>query len=630
MTAAPAISPEAGPSAPALVLQASRHVAAGDIPAALAALTGAASLDPEYLPLHFSTALMAWHAGDLAEALKLARACFERAPMNGTIAEVLASLFAQAGDLRESLFHGKLATALKPDPLLQELMPAGFPPFDKAFLSIQDRPLFAHAKLCRATGDIAQALDRARQHVEVAPDDAESREFYAEMLLRFAMASKAVEVLRPAVGGDGAAPELISLYARALTEVGDFDGARRWHDKACATAPRDAVIAAAPLADSIWLGDDSMAAAAAAAGEWLTQFTKPGKPSPRLAPQDRLVIAYIVSEFFDRSDAAAVAAVARAHDRSKVRVIGYGVGEKAWDENVTLGAAFEQWRDISRLDPATFARTLASDGADVVIDVGGLAAPATVQALAQAKAVLRVAWLHHPVGLGGIYDAVIVNDESNAPSGLRAWPVGWGAYPLVREWRTGSERTIDQNVRFGADVRLRQLNRETVELWSAVLSALPQSVLLLRQNDLTAPENVDRLVERFGRSLAGRIDILTAASPGEFYRHIDVALAPTSGTSPRVVAEALCFGVPALALRHDRAGRTYSSLLDALGLGKDLVATAREDYLAKARSLAVSAETRSRVGAAVAAAVASAEASAAQIAQAIEQAASRDIRERSA
>jgi protein O-GlcNAc transferase len=629
MIAAPAISPEAGPTAPALVLQASRHVAAGDMPAALAALMEAASLNPNYLPLHFSTALIAWHAGDLAEALKLARACFEREPMNGTIAEVLASLFAQAGDLRESLFHGKLTTALKPDPLLQELMPAGFPPFDKAFLSIQDRPLFAHAKLCRATGDIAQALDRARQHVEVGPDDAEAREFYAEMLLRFAMASRAVEALRPAVARDGAVPALISLYARALTEVGDFDGARRWHDKACAAAPRDAVIAAAPLADSVWLGGDP-AAAAAATGKWLGQFTKPGKPLPRRAPQERLIIAYIVSEFFDRSDAAAVAAVARAHDRSRVRVIGYGVGEKAWDENVALGAAFEQWRDISRLDAATFARTLASDGVDVVIDVGGLAAPATVQALAQAKAALRVAWLHHPVGLAAIYDAVILNDESNAPSGLRAWPVGWGAYPLAREWRTGIERTTDQNVRFGADVRLRQLNRETIELWSAVLSALPQSVLLLRQNDLTAPENVDRLVERFGRSLAGRIDILTAASPGEFYRHVDVALAPTIGTSPRVVAEALCSDVPALARRHDRPGCTYSSLLDALGLGKDLVATSREDYLAKARSLAVSAETRLRVGAAVTAAVASAETSASQIAQAIEQAASRDLRERSA
>jgi protein O-GlcNAc transferase len=626
MTAAPAQSTETGLSAPALVLQASRCDAAGDARAALAALAEAAVLDPNYLPLHFSTALMAWRAGNLAEAVKLVRACFEREPMNGTVAEVLASLFAQAGDLRESLFHGKLATALKPDPLLQDLMPPGFPPFDKAFLAIQDRPLFAHAKLCRAAGDVAQALDRARQHLDVAPDDVEARQFYAELLLRFGIASTAVEALEPTAGREGAPPTLVSLYARSLTEVGDLDGARRWHGKACSAAPRDAIITAAPLADAFWRGDDATTAAA----QWLTQFTKPGKPSSRRAPQEKLVIGYIVSEFFDRSDAAAVAAVARAHERSRVRVVGYGVGEKAWDENIALSAAFEQWRDISRLDPATFARTLASDAVDVAIDVGGLAAPVTVQALARANSVLRVAWLHRPVGLEAIYDAVLLSDESNGLPRLRTWPVGWGAYPLVREWRTGIVRTTDRNVRFGADFRLRQLNRETVELWSAVLSAIPQSVLLLRQNDLAAAHNVNRLVQSFGRGLSGRIDILSADSPGEFYRHVDIALAPTRGTSPRAVAEALSFDVPALALQHDRPGCGYATLLKALGLGQDLVATSPEDYVAKARSLALSAQTQSRVATAITAAVASAEISASHIARAIEQAAERDLRERSA
>ncbi|HUC66750.1 MAG TPA: hypothetical protein VMA53_15030 [Stellaceae bacterium] len=628
MIATPARPSEEGQSAPAFVLEASRHVAAGDSRAAIAALTQAAALEPDYLPLQFMTALMAWRSGDFANALKLARACFERAPMNGTIAEILASLFAQAGDLRESLFHGKLATALKPDALLQELVPAEFPPFDKAFLSIQDRPLFAHAKFYRANGEVAYALDRARQHVEVAPEDAEARQFYAELLLRFGMSATAVEALRPAVGRVGAAPAIFSLYARALTGAGDFDEARRWHDKACLAAPQDAAIIAARLADSLWLGDDATEAAAAAR-KWLDQFTKPGKPQRPRAPGDKLTIGYIVSEFFDRSDAAAVAVVARAHDRNSTRVIGYGIGAKGWEENITLSAAFEQWRDVSRLDRATFARTLLSDGLDVVIDVGGLAAPASLQALAEVNSCLRVAWLQNPVGLERIYDAVVTHDDKNGTLGLRSWRVGGGAYPVIPEGRTGLERTTDQSVRFGADIRLRQLDQDTVELWSAVLCALPQSVLLLRRNDLTSPDNVARLVERFGRSLAARIDILTAASPDEFYRHVDVALAPVVGTSPRVVAEALYHGVPALAFGDERIGRPYSAVLEDANLAKDLVATSREDYVAKASLLASSAEARSRIGAAIAAAAVSSEVSASKIARAIEQATRRALTEHS-
>jgi predicted O-linked N-acetylglucosamine transferase (SPINDLY family) len=626
MIAAPAISPEAEPSALALVRQASRYVAAGDIRAALAALAEAAVLDPNYLPLHFSTALIAWRSGDFASALKVTRACFEREPMNGTLAEVLASLFAQTGDLRESLFHGKLATALKADQLLQDLLPADFPPFDRAFLAIQDRPLFAHAKLCRASGQIGLALDRARQHVEVAPEDAEALQFYAELLLRFGMAGTAVAALRPAVGREGVPPALISLYAHGLTEVADFDAARRWHDKACSAAPHDAAIAAARLADALWLGDDATAVAAAAA-DWVDRFAKRGKPAPRRAPREKLVIGYVVSEFFDRRDAAAVAAVAHAHDRSSVQVVGYGGGAKAWDENIVLGGAFEQWRDISRLDPATLARTFASDGLDAVIDVGGATAPASLQALAQARSALRVAWLQNPAGLEAVYDAVITSDARSGVLPGRCWPVGWGAYPLVPEPRTGLGRTRDDALRFGADILLRQLNREAIELWSALLNAIPRSVLLLRQNDLTSPENVNRLVERFGRSLAGRIDILSAASSGEFYRHVDIALAPTIGTSPRVVAEALYFGVPTLVLRHDRLGGSYTAWLTELGLGAHLVAISPEDYLEKGKSLAFSPEIRSRVASAIATAAASAEASAATIARAIEQAVRRSLTE---
>ncbi|HYM04090.1 MAG TPA: hypothetical protein VET85_14150 [Stellaceae bacterium] len=618
--AAPAACPETGQSAQDLVLEASRHVAAGANAAALAALAKAAAADPNHLPLHFITALMAWRSGDFARALGVTRACLEREPMNGTIAEVLASLYAQVGNLQESLYHGKLATALKPDAFMQQLVPADFPSFDKTFLAIQDRPLFAHAKYCRDNGHIDYALDRARQHIDVAPEDDETRQFYGELLLRFGQASAAVEALQPVAEGKSPAPALSSLYARALTGVGDFESARRWHDKARSAAPRDAAIAAARLFDALWLGDDTTAAAANAAA-WAEKFAKPAKPSARREPRDKLVIGYLVSDFHDRGDVTAVAAVARAHNRGGAHVIAYGIGGVTWDENIALSGAFDQWRDISRLDPATFARTLANDGLDIVIDVGGLAAPGNLQALARASSMPRVAWLQNPLGLATIYDAVIAGDAKSGKSVPRAWPVGWGAYPVIREGQTPSERIADQNFRFGADIHLHQLNRATTEQWSALLTAIPRSVLLLRQNDMRAPATIDRLVERFGRELAGRIDIVDATTSDQFYRQIDLAVAPAVGTSPRVVAEALSRGVPALAFEGDGFGRTYAALIRDLGLGDELVATSLQQYVERAKALAASADARQRVAAAVTAAVTSAEKSAADIALGIEQAA---------
>jgi glycosyltransferase involved in cell wall biosynthesis len=138
------------------------------------------------------------------------------------------------------------------------------------------------------------------------------------------------------------------------------------------------------------------------------------------------------------------------------------------------------------------------------------------------------------------------------------------------------------------------------------------------------------MVERFGRKLAGRIDIVEAATPEDFYRQVDAAVAPRAGVSPRMVAEALAAGVPALALQHDGLGQVYAPMLQDLGFGEDLTATSLDDYVAKAEALASSSETRSRVAAAISAVMASPESSAAMIARAIEDAARRTLMEHAA
>ena len=155
------------PSVQSLVLEAARRLAADDTAGAVGVLADAAARDPQYMPLHFVTSLVAWSLGDVAKSLTLARDCHEREPMNGTVAEVVASLYAQIGDMIESLYFGKLATALKPDPALAAWLPHKFPSFDDAFLTIQERPLLAQARLLFAQGKRREGLDRARQHVEV-------------------------------------------------------------------------------------------------------------------------------------------------------------------------------------------------------------------------------------------------------------------------------------------------------------------------------------------------------------------------------------------------------------------------------------------------------------------------------
>jgi hypothetical protein len=571
-----------------LVATAARHLVDDEPEAAVTALGEAARIDSGYMPLTFVTALISWYLGDIAKALALTQACHEQAPMNGTVAEVLASLYAQSGDLLESLYFGKLATALGHDPIMGAWIPARFASFGQAFLSIQDKPLLAQARLLLGNGKLAAALDKARQHVEVAAADDEGRIFYAETLLRVGQTGIAAEVVKPFSNRTAPMPTISSVLARGLAGSGDAAAARRWHDQSCAAAPDDAAIAAARIADAPWLGVDGKTAAEWA-GEWTARFTKPAKRRGRRPVGDRLVIGYLVSQFLDRADGAAVAAVASLHRRPAVTTIGYGSGPQMWDENVLLRGAFDKWRDVAGIDPPTLARTISADEVDILIDAGGFAAPINLQTLARVNSALRVAWL----GAIGpfertLYDAVLsFRRDRAAGGGVEVWAPDCGIYPLLRDWTKPAEHSDDPACRFGADARFAQLDEETVSLWRAILAAAPQSVLLLRANDLAQGANVARLIERVGGDLARRIDLIDAAVADDFYRQVDVALVPARTVSPRSAGEASACGVPLVALGNGGPWQSCAGFLHAAGLG-DLVAATAESYVQHACELAAS------------------------------------------
>jgi predicted O-linked N-acetylglucosamine transferase (SPINDLY family) len=136
-------------------------------------------------------------------------------------------------------------------------------------------------------------------------------------------------------------------------------------------------------------------------------------------------------------------------------------------------------------------------------------------------------------------------------------------------------------------------------MWSAVLQAQPEAKLLLRANDMAPGANIERLIARFGRELAARIDIVTVDSAAEFYAGVDVALTPLRGASPRMAAEALACGVPAVALDCSNAAQPYAAFLRDLGMGAMLLAAEVGDYARIATNIAAAPEIREQIDAAM-------------------------------
>jgi protein O-GlcNAc transferase len=608
------------------VNEANRLLSDGDSEGALALLEPLTSNENAFLPARFLLAMTAWKMGRLDSAVELMRDCHEKWPMDGTVAEVLASLYVQAGNLGESLFMAKLGAALGGPGKLSHLVPKGFPNFDSVFYSFQDKPMLKNARAYLAKGEVSIAMEYVRQHSALNPSDGDSHAFLAALLLRAGMASVAYEVLSSVatkIVGDGEFPaHYASLYARTLAAVGDFDGARRFYAKALALAPESADIAADRIADSVWL-DENREQVTTIGEDWTRRFCRTPKPRQWRQPDGKLVIGYIVSAFADPLDMAAVAAVARAHDRKRVTVLGYGTGAQSWNENALLSGAFDKWQDVSALDPATLVRFFVRGGLHVVVDAAGFAAPNCLKALAQVQTAIRVSWLGNSAALGApIYDAQIVA-ASFAVRGTTLWRVGSGYPVLAPQQQQLPSRAARNDTNFGADVRMPQLDHETVALWSAVLQAQPGAKLLLRARDMTPGGNIDRLVARFGRELAARIDIVDVQRPEEFYASVDIALLPYRGVSPRMAAEALACGVPPIALTRSGIGNPYASYLQEIGLGSRLVAADEQDFVNIATELATSDASRIQVLGAIASAIG--DANARHFAQALEERAIKEL-----
>ena len=538
---------------------------------ALELLNPLVSVERPSFAARFVLAMTAWQMQRFDWALTILKACHEEAPDNGGIAEALASLQAQLGQLNESLFTGKLATALGNDPALAMLVPKAYPTFDRAFLSIIERPLLGKARDALAQGKLSQATEFARQHAAIEPEHLDGRAFYADCLMRAGVASAASATLQPLAEGDfKPTPELASLYARALTLVGERKDAAYWHQSAAAGAPANPVIAAARIADAPFLGIEN-SEITRLARDWLARFALAPKPARKHAAGGKLIIGYLVSAFVDPDDAVAVAAVAQAHDRARVAVLGYGLGSQTAEQNAPLTGAFSNWRDISGLDPATLARTLSGDGVDVLIDAGGFASASQLQALTRFESGLRVSWLGNPSAiLAPLYDVRLAAAD---------YPVlGDGPEPV---------RGGDALVAFGADVTLAQLDTRTIGLWSAVLALVPDGKLILRGRDM-AGANIGRLVAVFGENLAARIDLRQVDRASEFYDAVDIALLPYRAASPRTAAEALGHGVPAIAM----GGEPFGSFMAGRGLDSRLVAADEAQYCSLAMALASSPSAR--------------------------------------
>lgn len=345
-----------------------------------------------------------------------------------------------------------------------------------------------------------------------------------------------------------------------------------------------------------------------------------GRPlaSPGLRDADRSIRAGLLSgDFREHSVARFIEPLLREHDRGGVTISCWSTASHEDSTTARLRGLASSWHDVSRLDDDLATRAMREAGLDVLVDLAGHTRGSRPGVLARRAAPLQVTYLGYPntTGLRTV-DARIVDAVTDPPGEadslaterlVRLDPcfACIEPAPAARTLPPRGASAPDAPVTFGSFNHPMKLSAATIDAWSAILRAIPESRLLLKGAAFGEGPVAERVRATFGaRGIDTlRIELVAFAPTLEahlsLYSRVDIALDPLPYNGTTTTCEALWMGVPVVTLvGASHAGRVGASLLHAAGL-PELVAPDFEAYVDVAASLARDAGRRARYHATV-------------------------------
>ncbi len=287
-------------------------------------------------------------------------------------------------------------------------------------------------------------------------------------------------------------------------------------------------------------------------------------------------------------------------DRAGFETTCYPSNRRSDPVTAQLMARADHWRPLGST-AADAAATIADDGIDILVDLGGHTSGDVLEIFAHRPAPVQVSWLGYPNTTGMTRIDYRLTDAIADPPGpadalsserLVRLPAGFHCFipPAAAPDPGPLPAGHDGAITFGSLNALAKLSDATLAAWARVLDATPGSRLMIRRSGLAAAAARDALAARCAaHGIDGaRLHLVPGGAGGSFeaYRGIDLALDcfPYNGTT--TICDALWMGVPVVTWRGDRhSARVGASLLHRVGLDA-LVGGSVDDFVAIAARLA--------------------------------------------
>lgn len=290
-------------------------------------------------------------------------------------------------------------------------------------------------------------------------------------------------------------------------------------------------------------------------------------------------------------------------DRRRFELYAYSLGpDDGSDIRARIRRASHRFRDLRPLDSRAAAQQIRADGIDVLLDLGGYSTGARFEIPAFRPAPVQALYLGFSGTLGSRrVDYVIADRTILPPEDAPFWseapvylPHTWFLYDfrnppaaLPHAARASYGLPVDTFV-FCAFHRAEKIEPGSFDLWMRILHQVPGSVLWLYADEERIRENVRREASKLG--IDPQRLVFTAREPRTRYLArfplADLLLDSLQHNATTTACDAFSMTVPMLTLRGTTfTSRIGESLLRAAGL-PELVAPDKDAYVAQAVRLA--------------------------------------------
>ena len=589
-----------------------RLYGAGDRQAATALANRLLARDPTHPEALHVLAACAYESGDPAAAAAL----LSRAPEQADLLSDLGVMQRAQGDLEAAEHTLRRALVLDPD-LLPAMGNLGNTLLDQGRATEAEEVLvraverapdqawlrrsLALALLARQ--DAAGAEPQLRQALALAPDDPEANETLGALLSQSGRPVEAEHYHRAALPRLKDPHRCLSNLAVALQMQGRHAETEQCYREALALRP-DYPSGHGNLLFALNYRDDlTPEEIFAEYRRWDAQHARALAPAVLPVPLDRtpgrrLRLGYVSPDFRQHAVALFAEPLLAAHDRSQVELFCYA--EVTVEDSTT--ARFRQladhWRPTSAISDDAMAAMIRQDRIDVLIDLAGHTAANRLLVFARKPAPVQIEYiLGHGYTSGMSAMDAFLADDILAPPGADALfserlvrlpriPLAYRApdeMPPVAPLLAAATGVVT----FGYFGRPERLNENVVAVWSRILTALPDSRLVLNSRSFAEAAFREVFAGRFAAHGIGGdrlVMVATVPQPRTWaaYGAIDIALDPFPHNGGTTTVEALWQGVPVVTLAgRPTVGRFGASILHGAGLD-DWVTDDVETYVARA------------------------------------------------